>query len=130
MSIDGHIQAWKIGLKLEKSMWYKKTQDGDFEIKTLDNFIKSHVSSRGSMIHLFLSVTKYDELLRQYKTILVDYINAIINKAKVLGSIVPAQSKSDDVAAKNMFAKDPTSKIKLLDSQRAQLTAGAKILHS
>jgi hypothetical protein len=75
MSIDGHIEAWEIGIQLEKSTWYKKPLDRDFEIKTLDIFVKSNVSSLRSMIHFSLSVSKYDELVRQYKTILVGYIN-------------------------------------------------------
>ena len=130
MSIDGQIEAWEIGLKLEKSTRYKKPQDRDFEIKTLNTFIKTHVSSLGAMIHLSLSVTKYDKLVKQYETILADYINTTMNKAKALGTIAPTKSESDNVAAENMFAKDPTSEITSLDSQRAQLTAGAKILHS
>ena len=51
-------------------------------------------------------------------------------KAKALGSIAPTQTESDSLAAKNMFAKDPTSKIQSLDSERTKLTAGAKVLHA
>ena len=130
MSIDGHIEAWEIGIQLEKSTWYKKPQDRNFEIKTLDIFVKSNVSSVGAMIHFSLSVSKYDELVRQYETILVDYINTTMAKAKALGSIVPTQTESDSLAAKNMFAKDPTSKIRSLDSEQLKLTARAKALHT
>jgi hypothetical protein len=131
MSIDGHIEAWETGLiKLDKPTWYKQPQDRDSEIKTLDTFVKTHVSSLGSMIHFNLSVTKYDELVRQYKTILVDYVNTTMNKAKALGSIAPTQSESDNVATKNVFAMDPTSKLKSLHSERNKLISGAKILHS
>ena len=125
MSIDSHIEAWEIGVKLEKSTWYKTPQNRDFDIKTLDIFVKNNVSSLRSMIYFSLSVTKYDDLVRQYETILVDYINNTMNKAKALGSIAPTQSESDSLAAKNMFAKDPTSKIRSLDSERIKLTAGA-----
>ena len=111
-------------------MWYKKPQDRDFDIKTLDIFVKNNVSSLGLIIHFSLSVTKYDNLVRQYETVLVDYINTTMAKAKALGSIAPTQSESDSLAAKNMFAKDPTSKIRSLDSEQTKLTAGAKTLHS
>ena len=82
------------------------------------------------MIYFSLSVAKYDELVRQYETILVDYINTTMVKAKALGSVAPTQTESDSLAAKNMFAKDPTSKIRLLDPERTKLTAGAKVLHT
>ena len=130
MSIGGHIEAWEIGIQLEKSTWYKKPQDRDFEIKTLDIFVKSNVSTLGAMIHFSLSVSKYDQLVRQYETIFVDYINTTMAKAKALGSIAPTQSESNSLAAKNMFAKDPTSKIRSLDSEQTKLTAGAKVLHA
>jgi hypothetical protein len=52
------------------------------------------------MIHFGLSVAKYDELVRQYETILVDYINTTMAKAKALGSIAPTQSEGDSLAAK------------------------------
>lgn len=130
MSIDGHIEAWEIELKLKTSTWYKTPQDKDFESKTLYTFIKTHMSSLGAMIYFSLLITKYDQLVRQYETILVNYINLTMNKAKALGTIAPTQLESNTIAAKTMCAKDPTSKIKLLVSQRAQLTAEAKILHS
>ena len=81
-------------------------------------------------IHFSLSVTKHNEPVRQYKTILVDYINLTMNKVKALDTIAPTQSETDNVSAKNIFAKDPRSKLRLLDDQREQLTAGAKIIHS
>ena len=130
MSIDSHIEAWEIRIQLEKSMWYKKPLNRDFDIKPLDTFVKSNTSSLNSMIHFGLSVAKYDELVRQYETILVDYINTTMAKAKALGSFAPTQTESDSLAAKNMFAKDPTSKIRSLDSERLKLTAGAKVLHT
>ena len=99
MSIDGHIEAWEIGIQLEKSTWYKTPQDRDFEIKTLDIFVKSNVSTLQAVIRFSLSVSKYDELVRQYETILVDYINTTMAKAKALGSIDPTQCESDSLAA-------------------------------
>ena len=82
------------------------------------------------MIHFSYLVTKYDKLERQYETMLMNCINLTMNKANALDTIGSTQLESDNVAAKNLFAKNPTSKIRSLDNQRAQLTAGAKILHS
>ena len=130
MSIDGHIEVWEIGIQLEKSTWYQKPLDRDFDIKPLDIFVKSNTSSLYSMIHFSLSVAKYDELVRQYKTIHVDYINTTMAKAKALGSVAPTQTESDSLAAKNMFAKDPMSKIRSLDPERKTMSAGAKVLHA
>ena len=93
-------------------------------------FIKKHVSSLGAMIHFSLSIRKYDELIKQYKTTLVDCINLTMNKAKALGTVAPIQNEIDKVSANNLFSKDQMSKIQTLDDQRKNLTAGAKILHT
>lgn len=98
MSIDGHIEAWEIGLKLEKSTWYKKPQN----LKCFHE--KACVIYWSDDIFLIIS-HKYDELVRQYETKLVDYINLTMNRAKALGTIARTQSETDNVSAKILLRR-------------------------
>ena len=116
-------------VKFAKLVWFPKPKDRDFNITQLKTLVSKIRKEFETCINFTCPIDQYDEWIMSYEAIISDFVSKLVSKKDSLAQPLLLQTGVAGSQGVSLFNRDPFSRDRTLDSDRAEMGEESTSLH-